>query len=402
MQGRDRVGRDYARARVRILTVGNMYPPHHLGGYELMWRSAVAHHRARGHDVRVLTTDWRQPGADDSLPEDPDVHRELRWYWHDHDFPRMTPAARLRLERHNEAVFRRTADEFRPDAVCWWAMGGMSLSLVERARDASLPAVAVVVDDWLVYGPKVDAWWRLLRRSARRLEDACRWVFCSEVVRSRAAEAGVRPPFSEVAHPGVDLGLFTAPPEGRPPWRWELLYCGRIDARKGIDLAVEALPSLPSEARLRVVGGGDELELRRLAGLAADRGMAERVSFERHPRHALPAIYASADAVLFPVRWIEPFGLVPLEAMACGAPVIATGRGGSGEYLRDGENCLLFDPDAGPLRLAEALQRLAADAELRAGLHAGGLATATRFPEAAFNDAVLEALCAARAGRPQR
>ena len=63
---------------MRILTVGNMYPPHHLGGYELMWRSAVAHHRAAGHDVRVLTTDWHEHYVDASTPEDADVHRELR------------------------------------------------------------------------------------------------------------------------------------------------------------------------------------------------------------------------------------------------------------------------------------------------------------------------------------
>ena len=48
---------------------------------------------------------------------------------------------------------------------------------------------------------------------------------------------------------------------------------------------------------------------------------------------------------MFPVRWNEPWGLVPIEAMARGRPVVATGRGGSGEYLRDGENCMLFDAD---------------------------------------------------------
>lgn len=381
---------------MRILTVGNMYPPQHLGGYELLWRASVAHQRDRGHQVRVLTTDWRQPGADASMAEDEDVHRRLRWYWHDHRFPRMSPPARLALERHNAAVLDAQIEQFRPDVVCWWAMGGMSLSLIERVHAAGVPAAAAVVDDWLVYGPKVDAWWRLLRRSARRLEDACRWVFCSEVVRSRAEEAGFRPAAATVVHPGIDLDLFSAPPGDRPPWRWGLLYCGRIDPRKGIDLAVEALLSLPGEARLRVVGGGDEQELARLERLVSERGLRERVSFERHPRNALPGIYAAADAVVFPVRWVEPFGLVPLEAMACGAPVLASGRGGSGEYLLDEANCLLFDPDAGPRALADVLRRLAEDPALRARLHAEGLATAARHPERAFNDGVLEALETAR------
>ncbi len=141
------MGRDYPRARVRILTAGNLYPPQHLGGYELMWRSSVAHQRARGHEVRVLTTDWRQPDVDRSVPEDDDVHRELRWYWHDHRFPRIGPRGRLELERHNAAILDGHLERFRPDVVCWWAMGGMSLSLIERARRAGLPAAAVVASE---------------------------------------------------------------------------------------------------------------------------------------------------------------------------------------------------------------------------------------------------------------
>ncbi len=56
----------------------------------------------------------------------------------------------------------------------------------------------------------------------------------------------------------------------------------------------------------------------------------------------MPAELAAADALLFPVQWEEPWGLVPLEAMASGTPVVATGTGGSGEYLRDGDNCLVY------------------------------------------------------------
>ena len=71
---------------MRVLTVGNMYPPLSLGGYELAWQSSVEQLRSRGHEVEVLTTDY---GLDEGpAPEDePGVHRELRWYWHDHSFP---------------------------------------------------------------------------------------------------------------------------------------------------------------------------------------------------------------------------------------------------------------------------------------------------------------------------
>jgi len=78
---------------------------------------------------------------------------------------------------------------------------------------------------------------------------------------------------------------------------------------------------------------------------------------------------------------------VPLEAMARGRPAVATGRGGSAEYLRDGENCVLFgagDPEA----LAAAVRQLGADPGLRARLRAGGLDTAPRHTAERFDEAV--------------
>jgi glycosyltransferase involved in cell wall biosynthesis len=104
-------------------------------------------------------------------------------------------------------------------------------------------------------------------------------------------------------------------------------------------------------------------------------------------RRELHEAYGWADAVVFPVIWDEPWGLVPLEAMARGTPVVATGAGGSAEYLRDGDNCVLFQ--RGEARaLAAALVRLGGDDVLRARLREHGLATAELHAEAAFNESV--------------
>jgi hypothetical protein len=102
----------------------------------------------------------------------------------------------------------------------------------------------------------------------------------------------------------------------------------------------------------------------------------------------VPESYASADVVLFPVLWEEPWGLVPLEAMASGRPVVASlAGGGAAEYLRDGENCLQFPPDD-PSALAATVTRVAEDAELRTRLVTAGGKTAARFTEQAFYEAV--------------
>jgi glycosyltransferase involved in cell wall biosynthesis len=389
---------------MRILSVGNMYPPHHFGGYELIWRGAVEHLREAGHEIRILTTDHRNPAPDPTIPEDPDCHRELRWYWRDHAFPRLGLLGRLRLERHNQAVLRRHLDEWSPDLVAWWSMGGMSMSLVESVHREGRPAVAVVMDDWPTYGPLVDAWQRPLRKHSRLgriaekltgipalgdLATRARWVFISGTQRERSERSLGALPDARIAHAGVDGRLFRAASEH--PWRWRLLYCGRVDPRKGIDLAVASLPLLPDEATLAVVGEGDPAHRAELERLARELDVGDRVRFERVDRSGLAEVFAESDTLLFPVRWEEPWGLVPLEAMAVGLPVVASGRGGSAEYFADGENCLLADPDAGPGSLADALLRLSGDAELRARLRAGGLATAERYPDTAFAHAVAAA-----------
>jgi glycosyltransferase involved in cell wall biosynthesis len=222
----------------------------------------------------------------------------------------------------------------------------------------------------------------------RRLDGAARWLFISETLRRRAAGAGVDPAGAEVVHRGPDESFQPAPQVG---WRWRLGYIGRLDPRKGIETAIEALGTLPARASLTIDGGGDERHRAELVARAGSLGVGDRVRFTNSTRTRVPDAYAACDAVVFPVTWDEPWGLVPLEAMAVGRPVVATGAGGSGEYLRDGDNCLLFEPgDAAGL--AAAVKRLAADDALRERLRSGGFETASRFGERSFNERVERAL----------
>jgi glycosyltransferase involved in cell wall biosynthesis len=102
------------------------------------------------------------------------------------------------------------------------------------------------------------------------------------------------------------------------------------------------------------------------------------VRFGRAERASRRDRYRAADVLVFPSVWDEPFGLVPIEAMACGVPVVASGTGGSSEFLADGTNCVLFtrgDHDS----LAAALMRLAESTDLRERVVAGGFDTAERL-----------------------
>jgi glycosyltransferase involved in cell wall biosynthesis len=385
---------------MRVLTVGNLYPPHHFGGYEQVWASAVAHLRERGHEVRVLAVDYRRPHQDDG--DEPGVVRSLRWYWRNHDFATHGFRERLEVERHNHRQLALQLQDLQPDVLSFWSMGGMSHSLIEHGRRRGLPMAAFVHDEWLDYGRGTDQWTRMFR--ARRYRPAApvvqaltgipttvsygtagRYVFVSDFIRQRALE-GLNLVDTAVAHSGI-ASLFAAPGPVHD-WRWRLLYAGRLHPDKGIEEAVRCLEHLPEQATLTFAGSWDPREESALADLVSELDLGRRVTMRGQlPPQRLAELYRGSDVVLFPVRWAEPWGLVPLESMACGCPVIASGRGGSGEYLRDGENCLLAG-EADPSQLAGAVRRLGQSDATRERLRQGGLRTAARYTEEAFNRSV--------------
>ncbi len=181
---------------------------------------------------------------------------------------------------------------------------------------------------------------------------------------------------------GVDVARFTpdGPREPRRPDRHRLVAACRLVERKGIADVVAALAHLP-HAELHVAGGPDaaaldvDPEARRLRALAADLGVADRLVLRgRVGRDAMPALLRSADAVVC-VPWYEPFGIVPLEAMACGVPVVASAVGGQIDSVVDGVTGVHVPPRA-PAALGAALRELLDHPERRAALGAAGVARA--------------------------
>ncbi len=373
---------------MRVLVLTQMYPPHHLGGYELACRDVVERWLARGHEVEVLTTTYRL--ADASGEGSAPVRRELGFYWVDGKILNPPLLKKIAIERSNQRALQRALDEFRPDVVSVWHMGAMSFGLLQAIVDRNMPMVLVLADDWLVYGPAVDAWTKTftgrprLGRLVRQLTGlptawepqeltAC---FASDWLRRRARENSDWPlTHTTVTFLGIDADDFPTAPQDPTPWTWRMLCVGRVEERKGVHVAIEALSHLPEETTLKIVGPSDEPYLQRLRIDAARSGVGDRVHFAGTvDRAELRRSYLETDVFVFPVLWEEPFGLVPLEAMACGTPVVATGTGGSAEFLLDEVNCLIV-PRGNAGAVAEAVHRLAADPALVQKLRAGGLAT---------------------------
>jgi glycosyltransferase involved in cell wall biosynthesis len=184
----------------------------------------------------------------------------------------------------------------------------------------------------------------------------------------------------------------------------------RLVERKGIADAVTALADVP-DAELHVAGGPDraalvaDREAQRLRSLAEELGVGDRLVLRgRVVRDAMPALLRSADAVVC-VPWYEPFGIVPLEAMACGVPVVATAVGGQIDSVVNGVTGVHVPP-RDPATLAAALHALLADGERRAALGREGRRRARRLYDfdriAAATREVYEEVALRSASRPRR
>ena len=179
---------------------------------------------------------------------------------------------------------------------------------------------------------------------------------------------------------GVDTGQFT--PEGPAAQRGDqprLLTVGRLAQHTGLEEILHALAGVP-DCELLIAGGPakaklrQDREYRRLAKLAGQLGVAGRVKFCGRVSHQeMPGMFRSADLVVS-VPWHGPSGLVPLEAMACGTPVVASAVGGHQDTVVDGTTGVLVPPRQ-PDVLARRIRDLLASPMLCQGL---GIAAADR------------------------
>jgi len=142
-----------------------------------------------------------------------------------------------------------------------------------------------------------------------------------------------------------------------------LLYVGRIEPLKGIDQLIRAVTCLPRNRRLRLViiggDGSDQPEIQTLRKLSAELGVADAVTFLGLVKHEqLPGYYSLADICVVP-SYYESFGLVALESLACGTPVVATDVGDLRNIIIAGETGYVVDSNT-PRQLAEKMALLLA------------------------------------------
>ena len=313
-----------------------------------------------------------------------------------------------------EYLSRRWTED-RPDVVHahFWMSGKASL-------DAGVPLDIPVVQTFHALGVEKRRYQGSKDTSPRSRLEIERRIACDShrIIATASAEAfelarmGADKAKIAVVPCGVDLRLFQplGPAEERHPQRKRIVCLSRLVERKGIADVINALTVMP-DVELVIAGGPEAAQLasdpeaQRLMQIAADLGLAERITFRgRVERPQVPALLRSAHAVVcYP--WYEPFGIVPLEAMACGVPVVVAQVGGLVDSVVDGVTGIHVPPRS-PIALAQTLRELLADDKRCVELALNGTRRANRRygwariasdTLAVYNDVIIERVFAQRA-----
>lgn len=250
---------------------------------------------------------------------------------HDHD--QTCIRAHRYLPLGNEPCHRA------PGASCWLHGCG-----IVRDRSGESPLGVTLADPFA------------RRRKLRALAARASLAACSRYVADQLVRAGAPASRVTVVHPIPPPS--DAPRVPRPNAR-RLLAVGQLLHGKGLDLAVRALARLPADVTLDVVGEGPSREA---LGALADALAPGRVRFVGYvPPAQMVHHYDAARAVVVPSRWPEPFGMVGVEALRRGRPVVAARHGGIPEWLDEsGGSAIGFSP-GDVTELARGIERVLGD-----------------------------------------
>lgn len=374
---------------MRIVLLSNLYPPYIEGGAEVAAEAIVQGLRDRGHEVMVLSSSYGCPAPQ----QNEYIYRSLSYSPAPHFELQCSIAQQLRhiysYYRHfhhpaNKRKLHQMLTTFRPDILYIWEITGIGVcSILSLLLTLSIPIVFHLGSYWYQYVCSAKtAFSRLPLRSCKQLLighvprlQYTSLIATSETIKEEYGRAGCDPSRIEVIYNAVPPSFLTLPylRDGPRPIQQtlQLLFVGRLCLEKGILVLLHTLDFLmnqqgKSNLHLHICGNGDKAFVQRIKHLINSMRIADIVTFHgRLRQEELLAHYDRADILLVPSLWLEPFGLVIVEAMARGLPVIASGIGGPAEILTHGKDGLLIEP-GNQQALADAIVSLWERPEQRA------------------------------------
>jgi glycosyltransferase involved in cell wall biosynthesis len=332
---------------MKILIVSNLFPPAHIGGYELACRDTVDLLADAGHECHVLTSDFSARDActsDKSTPYMIDRVMLLHHSWGG----THTMAPFETVQKHNLDHLSEAIATVRPQVIYLWNLYGLGWKLLQALDQAGAPPATFHFMDWSVM-----AYQRTFRTllSSMRGRGGAIWgnvrpnirnaIFISRFARQ---QLGLSPRYASIIYPYLRADGIPEKRDYRLGEMIKSVFIGQIEPHKGIFFLCEALKSYRQntgrDVRLDVYGlsrnGNDKLLHEQFEDFVSVMTNVDRASLLQR--------LAGYDLGFFPSLWEEPFGIAQIEMMLAGLPVISTGRGGSGE-VSNGQNLLLYQHD---------------------------------------------------------
>ena len=353
---------------MRILVITNYYPPYYKGGYELACRDCCDYLAARGHQVFILSGHY---GLDFPLEntayEEMNAVRRLRYI----DYRTPSYLDKHRVEKHNYAATSEAIEAVKPDIIYVWNMQAVSLAPVLAVQKSGIKRIFEIGDLWP--GIYIDD------HPATRLKAFIKSMLPGLV----GGRVEVSPVIAVSRWIGIEMAekygskrVYVVPNGIKEPQNvktkrnenvTKYIFTGRIDPQKGIETAIEAFAKLArtqaiSDFQFDIYGSGDEIYAEHCRRLVDKYGLENRVKFCGRVDNVIN-LYADYDIMLMPTTMREPFGMVTVEAMAAGLPVIATNKYGPAEIITNGKDGLLFEP-GNISQLAEKIALLHNDSNL--------------------------------------
>jgi glycogen(starch) synthase len=362
---------------MKIALVPSAYAPA-FGGVEQLTSRLAAHLVAAGDQVEV----WTMRDPPDLLDRETVGGVPVRRFAFYLPPAKVGPA--LQLPVRAVAVLRsmlRAVHEFRPDVIhvqCFGANGVYALAVAALTRVPLVVSLQgeTIMDDHDIYDRSASL--RLALRAA--LKRAAAVTACSRFALAHAIDSFGRPTGpTEVVFNGVDM-VEEDPPVPLPlPYERFVFAVGRVVYKKGFDLLLESMALLPDDLDdVAVVVGGAGPELHALRERSERLGLGSRAVFPgRLSRGQVAWAMARAEVFVLPSR-VEPFGIVTLEAMRAGTPVVVSANGGASEIVRAPSEGLAVDP-TDRRALACALTSLLRDPQMRQRVGRAGLQRAADF-----------------------
>ena len=324
---------------MKILVISNYYPPYYIGGYELSCFDTVQYLKKCGHEVYVLTGNYKNESI-----EFESIYRKFKYI----NYKNPSFFDKHKVEVYNYEVTQKLIKKILPDLVYFWSLRLVSLSPAVAVQRLNVKKVFEIGDLWMKGYFQNTIFAKLKRSIKNYLPFTVGSIvdFSPSICVSAWIEKEMKKKYfakkTYVIPNGVKISERN---KSHRSQKIRYMFCGRIDYTKGLDLALKALSNLKDRGlnnfEFDIYGEGNEVYIHKCKRIINALNLNKEVKF-CGKKDDINKYYKQYDILLMPTRMKEPFGLVIIEAMAAGVVVIATNAYGPAEIIKHNKDGLLF------------------------------------------------------------